>query len=260
MPVYDTPYYGTRRKALTGMGYGPYYGMSLTGGEVLPTEGRRALPAEISDKYQATGTPAITGDGAWEGGTSAPMEGEFDAATAHAIGAMYGIPGAKSDALRGPSSPAWGVATAAARTGASYLGGPLLGTFTSVATKVIGALMATAFPSLSTPSPLGGIPSFEFSPARGQFAVDRSIAPLSQTAAFTGLNTSDIFGVFSDASLATPFGQAAALAALGSNAQLGSIEASLEGWGGGFGVGGFSGGTDTGFGAGEGGGNDPSGW
>ncbi len=166
MSVYDTPYYGQRQKALTGMSYGPYYGMTFPGGGALPTdEGRRALTPEISDKYQAIGTPAVAGErtsgGTWEGDPSQPMEGEFGARDARAIGAMY--LGMKSPDVQQPQSPAWGIATTGARMAGSYLGGPLVGTFVSVASKMIGALLVSAFPSLSSKG--YGAPTTEYSPA-----------------------------------------------------------------------------------------------
>ena len=264
MAVYDTPYYGTRRKALTGESYGPYYGMSLTGGGALPAdEGRRALPPEISDKYQATGTPAIT-----EGAETAEQPEFTGVAFADDPQASWGALGYTAGLLPGkyayPGTPQMkgglvgGALKGAAKMGVSKLMGFSIPTiaWNQFTRNFLDPLMAAAFPSLFTQPQLGGIPSFSFNVATNQFDVDRSIAPLSETATFTGLpDTSDIFGVFSEESMSTPSGQAAALAALGSTAALGSSEAALEGWANrGFtsGIGAFGGGTSTGFGQGEG--------
>ena len=264
MPVYDTPYYGTRRKALTGMGYGPYYGISLTGGGALPAEGRRALPtgggvlpAEILDKYQATGTPAITETA--EGIASPALEGSMATTPGaswgqlgYSLGLPVGSPPPGTPRMKGGIIA--DVAKGAAKWGVSKLTGlsvPFIA-WNQFTRNFLDPLLAAAFPSLFTQPQLGGIPSFSFNMATNQFDVDRSIAPLSETATFTGLpDTSDIFGVFSEESMSTPTGQAAALAATGSTAALGSPqafqEASLLGFGQGFG-----GGTSTGFGQGEG--------
>ena len=74
MAVYESPYYGTRKKALTGMSYGPYYGMTFPGERVLPAEGRMALPTEISERYGAEGPPEMT---SVEGEPGAELEGQM---------------------------------------------------------------------------------------------------------------------------------------------------------------------------------------
>ena len=264
MPIYETPYYGTRRKALTGQGYGPYYGMSLTGGGALPAEGGRALPAEISQKYEATGTPAITGG---EVGEGAPQPAFTGVAFADDPNASWGQLAYHAGLPFGTAYPGHPQPTGLAKTAlgvaptvASKLTGLPTIAFNQVVRNLLTPLLSSAFPSMFTQSQLGGIPGFSFNPSTGEFEVDRGISPLSQSASFTGLNTSDIFGVFSEASLSTPSGQSAALAALGSSAALGSIEAASEGWAGGFGVGGFSGGSDTGFSGGGTGGAEGGGW
>ena len=276
MPIYETPYYGTRRKALTGQGYGPYYGMSLTGGGALPPEGRRALSPEISDKYGTTGTPAIT-EGA-EGVASPALEGSMattpgaswgQVAYSMGLGMPFGIGNKALGIQAPPGTPQMkgGLVTGALKSAAKYgvskaIGTSIPSTIWSVFMRnFIDPLLSKAFPNLFTFPPLGGMPNISLDPMTGRAAVDRSISPLSETAAFTGLNTSDIFGVFSKESMSTPTGQAAALSALGSTAALGSSEAALEGFASGFGIGAFGGGTSTGFGSGaEGGEGASTGW
>lgn len=154
MSVYDTPYYGQRQKALTGMGYGPYYGMSLTGGGALPDEGRRALSPEISDKYGATGTPAIT-EGA-EGAAQPAFEGvafaEDPQASWGQVAYAAGLPGGK--AYPGTVQPKGLTKTALgiAPTVASRITGVPGIAFTQAVRNFINPLLSKAFPSLFTSS------------------------------------------------------------------------------------------------------------
>ena len=152
MPVYDTPYYGQRQKALTGMGYGPYYGMSLTGGGALPPEGRRALSPEISDKYGATGTPAIT-----EGAEGATQPEFSDLAFADDPQATWGqafyaagLPGGKAyPSTPQPKGLMKGVLGVAPTVASKLTGLPTLG-FTQFTRNFLNPLLAKAFPNLFT--------------------------------------------------------------------------------------------------------------
>ena len=49
-------YYGVQRKALTGMGYGPYYGQRYMGGQ-----GGQAATTELSEKYTAEPAATVSG-------------------------------------------------------------------------------------------------------------------------------------------------------------------------------------------------------
>ncbi len=158
MAVYDTPYYGQRRKALTGMGYGPYYGMSLTGGGALPTEeGRRALPPEISDKYQATGTPAITGIGEDRGGGEGIASPALEGSMATTPGASWaqvayfaGLPGGKAPpGTAQPKGLMKGVMGVAPTVASKLTGIPGIA-FTQVVRNFINPLLSKAFPNLFT--------------------------------------------------------------------------------------------------------------
>ena len=153
MAVYDTPYYGQRRKALTGESYGPYYGMSLTGGGALPSEGRRALPPEISEKYEATGIPAIT-----EGAETAEQPEFTGVAFADDPQASWGALGYAAGLLPGkyayPGTPQPKGLTKTALSVAPTVGSKLTGlpaiAFTQVVRNFLNPLLATAFPNLFT--------------------------------------------------------------------------------------------------------------
>lgn len=193
MAVYDTPYYGQRRKALTGESYGPYYGMSLTGGGALPPEGRRALPPEISDKYQATGTPAITegAEGVAQEGLESSMAdtpGATWGQAAFVAGLPFGTPPPGTAQPKGFAKTALGVAP----TVASKATGLPAFAWTQVVRNFISPLAAKAFPGLFTPGSVSSIPGIAFNTATNQFDIDRSITPLSQKAVFTGLPDLDI--------------------------------------------------------------------
>ncbi len=156
MPIYETPYYGTRRKALTGQGYGPYYGMSFTGGGALPAEGGRALPAEISQKYEATGTPAITGIGEDRGGgEGAPQPAFTGVAFADDPNANWGQLAYHAGLPFGTAYPGHPQPTGLAKTAlgvaptvASQLTGIPSIAFSQVVRNFMNPLLATAFPSL----------------------------------------------------------------------------------------------------------------
>jgi hypothetical protein len=155
MSVYETPYYGQRRKALTGQGYGPYYGMSLSGGGNLEPQSRRALPPEISDKYGATGTPAITegAEGVAQEGLESSMAGTPGATMgqlAFNMGLPFGSPPpgtaqAKSGLLRGVLN--------VAPTVASKLTGLPTFSFVQFTRNFLTPIMAKAFPNLFTFTP-----------------------------------------------------------------------------------------------------------
>lgn len=101
----------------------------------------------------------------------------------------------------------------------------------------------------------GGMPNFAYNPTMNQFEVDRTITPLSQRGTLSGVDTSNIFGMFSP-NVSTPTGQQAFIDAYSPGIQLGSIEAAMLGYTQPFvdifgvfdtpGIGGLTGGTSIG--------------
>jgi len=160
MAVYSTPYYGTRRKALTGESYGPYYGMEFTGGGALSTEDE-ALPAEVSEKYEATGTPAITETGGEMGGGKA-LEGLSFANDLSAswgqVAYMAGLPfGTAPPGTAQPKGLTRGILGVAPTIASTLTGIPGIA-FTQAVRNFINPLLAQVFPNLfgSAPTGLGG--------------------------------------------------------------------------------------------------------
>ena len=165
MPIYESPYYGTRRKALTGETYGPYYGMTFPGGGALPPEGRRALPTEISEKYEATGTPAISAEGIDQPEFSDLAFADDPQATWGSAFYAAGLPGGK--AYPGTAQPKGLTKTALgiAPTVASIITGVPGIAWTQVVRNFLNPLLSKAFPNLFT---VGSQPSEQatsFAPA-----------------------------------------------------------------------------------------------